>query len=135
MTMRQIGMQRLDLEIHMYVEKYKGQNLDELEREVLKRYRSESATKSPSVLRKFSHLFSGAVAYASGYYSYKWAEVLDADAFTRFKKEGILNHETGKSFRKEILAAGNTRPADESYRAFMGRDPELNPVLERAGLA
>ena len=134
MTMRQIGMQRLDLEIHMYVEKYKGQNIDELEREVLKRYRSESATKSPSVLRKFSHLFSGAIAYASGYYSYKWAEVLDADAFTRFKKEGILNHATGRSFRKEILAAGNTRPADESYRAFMGRDPELSPVLERAGL-
>ncbi len=134
MTMRQIGMQRLDLEIHMEVAKYKGQDLDELEREILKKYRTEAATESPSVLRKFSHLFSGAVAYASGYYSYKWAEVLDADAFTRFKKEGVLNAETGRSFRKEILAAGNTRPADESYRAFMGRDPEVSPVLERAGL-
>ncbi len=132
--MRQIGMQLLDLEIHAHLEKYKGMGLEEMEKKILEKYRTDMATESPSVLRKFSHLFSGAVAYASGYYSYKWAEVLDADAFTRFKKEGVLNPETGRSFRDEILGAGNTRPADESYRKFMGRDPELNPVLERAGL-
>jgi oligopeptidase A len=133
--MRQIGMQLLDLEIHAHLEKYKGMELEEIEKKVLARYKTELATESPSVLRKFSHLFSGAVAYASGYYSYKWAEVLDADAFTRFKKEGILNPETGRSFRDEILGAGNTRPADESYREFMGRDPDVSPVLERAGLS
>ena len=132
--MRQLGMGMLDLEIHMHGDKYKGMELRDMENKILEKYKTEQATESSSVLRKFSHLFSGAVAYASGYYSYKWAEVLDADAFTRFKKEGVLNAETGRSFRKEILAAGNTRPADESYREFMGRDPELSPLLERAGL-
>jgi len=121
-------------EIHAHLETYKGMTFEEIEEKVLAKYRVEMATKSPSILRKFSHLFSGAVAYASGYYSYKWAEVLDADAFTRFKNEGVLNTETGRAFRKEILGAGNTRPADESYRQFMGRDPEVKPVLERAGL-
>ncbi len=132
--MRQLAMGRLDLEIHMHGSKYKGMELRDLESKILERYRTESATESSSVLRKFSHLFSGAVAYASGYYSYKWAEVLDADAFTRFQKEGILNPETGRSFRNEILRVGNSRPVDESYRQFMGRDPELHALLERAGL-
>lgn len=132
--MGQLGMGMLDLEIHMHGKKYKGMELRELENKILAKYKTKSATESPSVLRKFSHLFSGPVAYASGYYSYKWAEVLDADAFTRFQKEGILNPETGRAFRKEILAAGNSRPVDESYRQFMGRDPELEPLLERAGL-
>lgn len=132
--MRQLGMGMLDLEIHMHGDKYKGMELRELENKILEKYKTKSATESSSMLRKFSHLFSGAVAYASGYYSYKWAEVLDADAFTRFQKEGILNPETGRSFRNEILRAGNSRPVDESYRQFMGRDPELDALLERAGL-
>ncbi len=132
--MSQLAMGKLDLEIHLNGARYKGMDLQEMERVILERYKTELATESPSVLLKFNHLFSGAVAYASGYYSYKWAEVLDADAFTRFQEEGVLNPETGKSFRDEILRAGNSRPADESYRAFMGRDPELGPLLARAGL-
>lgn len=133
--MRQLGLGKLDLELHENYEQYKGGDLDQLDKEILADYKAPSATPSPSAVHRFSHLFSGPVAYASGYYSYKWAEVLDADAFTRFKKEGILNTETGMSFRKEILSRGNSRPVDESYRAFMGRDPELTPLLERAGLA
>ena len=132
--MNQLGQGMLDLEIHMHGEKYKGMDLRAMENQILEKYRTKLATESPSFLLRFNHLFSGAVAYASGYYSYKWAEVLDADAFTRFQKEGVLNPETGRSFRKEILAAGNSRPADESYRQFMGRDPELSPLLERSGL-
>eukprot|EP00112_Aurelia_sp_Birch-Aquarium-sp1_P007844 Seg18557.2 transcript_id=Seg18557.2/GoldUCD/mRNA.D3Y31 product="Oligopeptidase A" protein_id=Seg18557.2/GoldUCD/D3Y31 len=132
--MRQLSLGKLDLELHLHLDQYKGMDLDEVDKKALVGYKAELATTGPSIARRFGHLFSGAVAYASGYYSYKWAEVLDADAFTRFKKEGVLNPETGKSFRNEVLAAGNSRPVDESYRAFMGRDPELNPLLERAGL-
>ena len=133
--MRQLAMGKLDLEMHLNLEQYKGLSIDEMDAKILKQYKVKLGSDSPSVLRRFSHLFSGAVAYASGYYSYKWSEVLDADAFTRFAKEGVLNSDTGRAFRTEILSRGNSRPADESYRAFMGRDPELAPLLERSGIA
>ncbi|MDB4377444.1 M3 family metallopeptidase [Akkermansiaceae bacterium] len=132
--MRQLSLGMLDLALHSDLEKYRGRDLDDVDREILANYKAPLATETPSIARRFSHLFSSPVGYAAGYYSYKWAEVLDADAFTRFRKEGILNTETGASFRKEILAQGNSRPVDESYRAFMGRDPEQAALLDRSGL-
>src|SRR5690606_6307646 len=82
----------------------------------------------------FSHLFASSVAYAAGYYSYKWAEVLDADAFAQFKREGVFSREVARRFRATILARGDSRDPAELYREFAGHDPELGPLLERSGL-
>ncbi len=82
--------------------------------------------------QSFSHIFAG--GYAAGYYSYKWAEVLSADAYAAFEEEGVLNPETGARFRREILARGGERPALESFEAFRGREPQIDALLRHNGL-
>ena len=80
----------------------------------------------------FSHIFGG--GYASGYYGYKWAEVLDADIFSRFKHDGIFNQETAAAFRREILSRGGSEHPAVLFRNFMGREPDNNALLRRMGL-
>ncbi len=88
----------------------------------------EGAAFSPS----FSHIFSG--GYSAGYYSYKWAEVLEADAFSLFKEKGIFNTEVAASFRKNILSKGGTEEASVLYRNFRGHDPQPEALMEKLGL-
>ena len=81
----------------------------------------------------FSHIFAG--GYAAGYYSYKWAEVLSADAFSLFEESGVLNPEAGQRFRREVLAVGGSRPALDSFVAFRGREPKIDALLRHSGMA
>jgi oligopeptidase A len=80
----------------------------------------------------FSHIFSG--GYSAGYYSYKWAEVLSADAYSLFEENGVLDPATGKKFRDEILAVGGSRPALQSFIAFRGRPPQVDALLRHSGM-
>ena len=81
---------------------------------------------------QFSHIFSG--GYAAGYYSYKWAEVLEADAFAKFKEDGIFNQETAKSFRDNVLSKGGTEHPMELYKKFRGSEPNIDALLARDGV-
>jgi oligopeptidase A len=81
----------------------------------------------------FSHIFAG--GYAAGYYSYKWAEVLSADAYSLFEEQGVLNPEVGERFWREILSVGGSRPALESFVAFRGREPSIEALLKHSGMA
>ena len=81
---------------------------------------------------QFSHIFSG--GYAAGYYSYKWAEVLDADAFAFFKEHGIFDKATADSFRRNVLSRGGTENPAELYRRFRGQDPTIDALLIRDGI-
>lgn len=132
--MRQLALGKIDLELHVHPDRWVGKDLDQADDEILAEYHAPLKTRTPTMLRRFSHIFSSPTGYAAGYYSYKWAEVLDADAFSRFQRDGILNPETGRAFRQHILAQGNAAPPDELYRRFMGRDPELAPLLIRSGI-
>ena len=83
-------------------------------------------------MQAFSHIFAG--GYAAGYYSYKWAEVLSADAYSLFEELGVLSPEAGGRFRDEVLARGGSRPALESFVAFRGREPQLDALLRHNGM-
>ena len=133
-NVRQLAFGKMDLELHIHWPDSAQEDLDSFVENVLQDYNAEYKTQAKSNVFNFSHLFSSPTGYAAGYYSYKWAEVLDADAFTRFQKEGILNAETGRDFRIKILAKGNSEDPAKLYKDFMHRAPDPDALLRRDGL-
>mgnify|MGYP003292445821 FL=1 len=132
-AMSQLRMAKLDLEMHMnYAAKFRGRDLDAATRELLEPWHMPLSTWGPSIMRCLTHCVSS--GYAAGYYSYKWAEVLAADAFSRFEKEGPTNAATGADFRRAVLSTGGSRPESESFREFMGREPNPDALLQQQGM-
>jgi oligopeptidase A len=132
--MRQLGFGLVDLLLHMdYDPEVDGDVLD-YSRELLQQFSPAPLAEDHALIASFNHLFSHPVGYAGGYYSYKWAEVLDADAFSRFRREGLLSRQVGMEFRDKILARGDSRDPMQLFIDFMGREPDLRALLERSGI-
>ncbi|MBL9199640.1 MAG: M3 family metallopeptidase [Opitutaceae bacterium] len=135
-TMRQVAFAKMDLLLHMRTADFAGAaDIEPAVRGSIAECLVPTEPPAPTIVKRFNHIFSDPVGYAAGYYSYKWAEVLDADAFTRFRREGIFNAQVGAQFVEKILSKGNSADAAELFRDFMGRDPDPQALLVRAGLA
>jgi oligopeptidase A len=132
--MRQLGFAAVDLALHLDYAPDRDGSLTEYARRIMQRYAPALLPDDYAMIASFSHLFSSSVGYAAGYYSYKWAEVLDADAFTRFRESGIFDRGVGAEFRSRVLERGDSEDPTDLYRAFMGREPRLEALLERSGL-
>lgn len=133
MMLRQIEFALSDFEMHAF---YDEQNVEPID-QILARIRNEVAVIQPPEysrsMHSFSHIFAG--GYAAGYFSYKWAEVLSADAFSLFEETGILNADTGAKFKNTILAAGGSVDPMVLFKAFRGREPKIEALLRHSGIA
>ncbi|HET7867806.1 MAG TPA: M3 family metallopeptidase [Burkholderiaceae bacterium] len=129
-TLRQIEFALFDMRIHAEPDSHARvqQVLDEVRREV--------AVLIPPAFNRFQHAFSHIFGggYAAGYYSYKWAEVLSADAWSAFEEAGVLDPQTGQRYRREILESGGSRTAMENFTAFRGREPRIDALLRHQGM-
>ncbi|HEY8023063.1 MAG TPA: M3 family metallopeptidase [Burkholderiaceae bacterium] len=137
-TLKQVEFSLFDMHLHYDYRPDGGQSVQDLINQV----RARVAVIEPPAFNRFQHSFSHIFAggYAAGYYSYKWAEVLSADAYGAFEEESalsgnILSLEVGRRFQQEILAVGGSRPALESFKAFRGREPTIDALLRHSGMA
>ena len=132
-TMRQIEFSLFDMRLHGEFDPNGKQTALDL----IEQIRDEVAVVRPPKWNRFpnsfSHIFAG--GYAAGYYSYKWAEVLSADAYSLFEELGVLSAQAGSRFKDEVLAKGGSRPAMESFVAFRGREPSMDALLRHNGMA
>ncbi len=131
--MRQLGLGMTDILFHT---EYEGNDQQgkptAYARNIMQRFVPATLPADYAFINSFAHVFAG--GYAAGYYSYKWSEVLDADAFTRFAREGLFSEKVGDAFRRNVLERGNTDDAGKLFRDFMGRDPDSGALLKRSGL-
>ena len=130
-TVRQVGLAKLDMGWHIK-EAVEVQDVGAYERQLQKDTDLLPPVEGTSTSCSFSHIFQG--GYASGYYSYKWAEVLDADAFEFFQEKGIFNKDTADLFRKNVLSAGGSEHPMELYKRFRGKEPSPEALLRRTGM-
>jgi oligopeptidase A len=131
-TVRQIEFALIDMLLHHDYDPEGSKTPLQLLEEVREKVAVVIPPEYNRFLNNFSHVFSG--AYAAGYYSYKWAEVLSADAYSLFEENGVFDSGTGARFRDEILAVGGSRPAIESFKAFRGREPRIDALLRHNGM-
>jgi oligopeptidase A len=130
--LRQVEISLFDLRLHRdYDPNRASQVLD-----TLAQVRAEVAVLTPPAINRFPHSFQHVFAggYAAGYYSYKWAEVLSADAFAAFEETDLFDADTGQRFLTEVLERGGTRDAMDNFVAFRGREPSIDALLRHSGL-
>ena len=127
--MRQLNFGTVDLELHINYRPEQHGNLISFGNKIAERFSIRPEFSHNNSLAAFTHVFSG--GYAAGYYSYKWSEVLEADAFTRFKKEGVFNRQTGQDYLDSILSRGDSDDPEVLFREFMGRDPDVDALIRR----
>ena len=128
---RQLSFGYLDMAWHTITSAYTG-DVKEFEQKAMSSTALLPIVPEACMSTSFGHIFSG--GYSAGYYGYKWAEVLDADAFSLFKETGIFNKETAKSFRQNILEKGDTEDPMKLYIQFRGHKPSVDALLEREGI-
>ena len=133
--MRQLAYSSIDLALHRDYDASQHGNALKFARERAQEFTPVALPEGYAMIASFQHLFAGPVAYAAGYYSYKYAEVLEADAFTRFKNEGLFSRRVGSAFKEAVLARGGTEDPMALFVRFMGREPDPTALLERAGLS
>ncbi|ASJ98355.1 oligopeptidase A [Shewanella marisflavi] len=132
MMLRQLEFSLFDFRLHLEYDPAEGANIQAKLDEVRDQVAVVKAADFNRFQHSFAHIFAG--GYAAGYYSYKWAEVLSADAFSRFEEEGIFNADTGRSFLENILEMGGSLEPMELFKRFRGREPQIDALLRHSGI-